>query len=184
MILANENKSIVIEDTAQAFGCEYNGKKLGTFVDIGIFSFGKIKNTIKWREGGLIIINNSYLAKKCRSLINYGSQSSRKQYVHINEGINGKISDFQAAVLLSQTAKVEEIIQRRNKNGLILLKSINGLNGFRSITTEWNNMRNYYMPAFMYHGKHRFKKIKQMLYHGIPVSSPDKFPFPLFSTRF
>ncbi|MBT3817528.1 MAG: aminotransferase class I/II-fold pyridoxal phosphate-dependent enzyme [Candidatus Magasanikbacteria bacterium] len=65
--LAKEKNISTIEDTAHAIGGEYKGKKLGTFADIGMFSFGTDK-VISCVRGGALITNNAEIAKKIKAL--------------------------------------------------------------------------------------------------------------------
>jgi perosamine synthetase len=55
----------VIEDCAQSLGASIDGKRLGTFGDVGVFSFGTYKNINSW-FGGLVVTNDSELARKIR----------------------------------------------------------------------------------------------------------------------
>ena len=61
----------IIEDAAQAPGCKYNKKYLGTLGDIGILSLTETKN-ITSGEGGLLLTNNVNLAKRSRLIRNHG----------------------------------------------------------------------------------------------------------------
>ena len=71
MEIAEKYNLVVIEDTAQGFGAEYNGRMLGTIGDVGTFSFYKTKN-ISTFEGGMITIpHHSKLdSEKIRSITN------------------------------------------------------------------------------------------------------------------
>ena len=84
----------VIYDAAHAFTTEINGRGIGTFGDITMFSFHatKLFNTI---EGGCLTFNNPDLVKKIYNLRNFGIQSEEL----VEEvGINGKLNEIQAAV--------------------------------------------------------------------------------------
>ena len=61
--IADEHTLFLIEDTAEALGSEYNGKKVGTFGDISTFSFFGNK-TITTGEGGMVVTNDAELHKK------------------------------------------------------------------------------------------------------------------------
>lgn len=100
----------VIYDGAHAFGCNYKGKALLSFGDISTCSFHatKLFHTV---EGGSIICNDDELANK---LLLY------RQFGHIGEdyysmGINGKNSEFHAAMGLSVLPKIGEIIAKRKQ---------------------------------------------------------------------
>jgi perosamine synthetase len=65
--IAKKNNLKIIEDCAHSFGADYNGKKLGTFSDIGILSFGSDK-VVSCARGGGLVVNNAEVAKKLRKL--------------------------------------------------------------------------------------------------------------------
>lgn len=86
----------VIEDCAQAHGATYKGKKVGTFGDAGCFSFYPGKNLGALGDGGAVLTDNEELAKKIRSLGNYGSAV---KYHHEYLGTNSRLDEVQAALL-------------------------------------------------------------------------------------
>lgn len=100
----------VIYDAAHAFSTEINGKGIGTFGDITMFSFHatKLYNTI---EGGCLTFNNSDLDRKIYNLRNFGIQSEEL----VEEvGINGKLNEIQAAVGL-ENLKLYKAEQEKRK---------------------------------------------------------------------
>jgi perosamine synthetase len=177
--LAKQQGALIIEDVAQAFGCEFNGQKLGTFGDVGVFSFGKSKFPT-CGEGGLIITNNKGLANDCRTLLNYGLDESNNLYYHSTLGYNAKLSDIQANFLISQWEEFEEKMNRRDKNGRLILDMLNSSPVLRAIETSWNNLSSFYMPSFLFSGRFRDEIIENLIASGMPVSHPSKFPFPVF----
>jgi dTDP-4-amino-4,6-dideoxygalactose transaminase len=88
----------VIEDCAQAHGAEINGKKAGTWGDIGAFSFYPTKNLGAIGDAGAIATNKFDLAKNIRSLGNYGSRVENK-YAYDHLGQNSRLDPLQAAIL-------------------------------------------------------------------------------------
>lgn len=87
----------VVEDCAQAHGAIYNGKKVGTFGDIGCFSFYPTKNLGAIGDGGAIVTNNDNIAARVASLRQYGWE--RKYFVGLPGGRNSRLDEMQAAVL-------------------------------------------------------------------------------------
>ncbi|NET27743.1 MAG: DegT/DnrJ/EryC1/StrS family aminotransferase [Okeania sp. SIO1I7] len=96
MAIARSHNLIVIEDCAQATGAEWSGKKVGSFGDIGCFSFFPTKNLGAFGDGGALTTNNSAIADQVRMLKNHG-QSAKYFYEHI--GINSRLDTIQAAIL-------------------------------------------------------------------------------------
>lgn len=92
--IAKKHNLKVIYDAAHAFSTEINGKGIGTFGDITMFSFHatKLFNTI---EGGCLTYNDETLKRKIYNLRNFGIQSEE---IVEDVGINGKMNEFQAAM--------------------------------------------------------------------------------------
>ncbi len=86
----------IIEDSAQAHGAMYNGKKTGNLGDASGFSFYPGKNLGCLGDGGCITTNDDELAAKIRAIRNYGSNV---KYHNIYKGINSRLDEIQAAVL-------------------------------------------------------------------------------------
>lgn len=96
MALASRHKLAVIEDCAQAAGCTYNGRKVGTIGDFGCFSFFPSKNLGGIGDGGMVLSNRPELAEKVRKLRGHGSA---KKYHHEILGTNSRLDEIQAAAL-------------------------------------------------------------------------------------
>ena len=86
----------VIEDTAQAFGAEYKGKKAGTLGDCGTVSFYPGKNLGAFGDAGMVLTNNKSTAQRLRILLNQGNKD---KYYHIMAGFNHRLDTLQAAIL-------------------------------------------------------------------------------------
>jgi len=106
----------IIEDCAQSFGANLNGKKAGSFGDTGCFSFYPSKNLGGYGDGGIITINDSMIANKLRKLRNHGSRSS---YIHEDIGFNSRLDEIQAGVLLVKFKYIDKYnMARRQKAAL------------------------------------------------------------------
>ena len=112
MKFAKEHHLFVIEDCAQAQGAVYDNKKVGTFGDVGCFSFYPGKNLGALGDGGAIITNDCKLAEKIRALGNYGSE---KKYCHKYQGCNSRLDELQAAFLRIKLKNLDRYNQYRNK---------------------------------------------------------------------
>jgi len=95
--LAKRENIPVIEDCAQAHGAMRDGKKAGSFGDIGCFSFYPTKNLGALGDGGAVVTDNLYLAERVRQLRQYGWES--KYCVTLPGGRNSRLDEIQAAVL-------------------------------------------------------------------------------------
>ncbi|MBC7488709.1 MAG: DegT/DnrJ/EryC1/StrS family aminotransferase [Glaciimonas sp.] len=90
-------KVILIEDCAQAHGACINGKKVGSFGNVGCFSFYPTKNLGALGDGGAVVCNDIELDQKLRSLRQYGW--STKYQVELAGGCNSRLDEMQAAIL-------------------------------------------------------------------------------------
>lgn len=117
MEIANKYKLFVVEDNAQAIGCDYtlsNGKvvKTGAIGTIGCTSFFPSKNLGCYGDGGAIFTNDSELATKIKMISNHGQS---KKYYHDVVGCNSRLDTVQAAVLRIKLRKLDEYNAARNK---------------------------------------------------------------------
>jgi dTDP-4-amino-4,6-dideoxygalactose transaminase len=94
--LANSRKIFIIEDCAQAHGAEWNSKKVGSFGDIGCFSFYPTKNLGAIGDGGAVVTNNPIIADRVRSLRQYGWDGER---ISIEPSGVSRLDEIQAAIL-------------------------------------------------------------------------------------
>ena len=117
MEIALENNLFVIEDNAQAIGCDYllsngNTVKTGTIGHIGCTSFFPSKNLGCFGDGGALFTNNDELAVKIKMISNHGQS---KQYHHDVVGCNSRLDNLQAAVLRIKLRNLDKYNAERNK---------------------------------------------------------------------
>ena len=119
MEIAKKHHLKIIEDCAQSFGSEYNGKKTGTFGDMGCFSFFPSKNLGCYGDGGMIITDDKNLAERLLSLRNHGS---KVRYYHDEIGYNSRLDEVQAAVLNVKFKRIDAYNDGRRKNAALYNK--------------------------------------------------------------
>jgi dTDP-4-amino-4,6-dideoxygalactose transaminase len=117
MKIANKHNIYVIEDNAQAIGCDYffedgKKKKTGTISQIGTTSFYPSKNLGAFGDGGAIFTNDDELAIKLKMIANHGQQ---KRYYHEMVGCNSRLDTMQAAILNIKLKHLDEYISARRK---------------------------------------------------------------------
>lgn len=105
MLLADKYSLYVLEDTAQAFGAEYHGKKAGSIGHMGAYSFFPTKNLGAYGDSGLIVTNDSRLADIASMLRLHGS---KKKYHNEMLGYNSRMDTIQAAILRVKLPYVDE----------------------------------------------------------------------------
>ncbi len=116
MALAKDRGLRVIEDCAQSFGAEYQGRKTGSFGDFGCFSFFPSKNLGGYGDGGMIVTDSRDLADRLISLRNHGS---RVRYYHDEIGFNSRLDEIQAAILRVKLNHIDEYNEKRRRNALL-----------------------------------------------------------------
>jgi dTDP-4-amino-4,6-dideoxygalactose transaminase len=112
----------LIEDAAQAHGSTYGNKKLGTFGDMGCFSFYPSKNLGAFGEGGAIITNNNDYATFCRYYRNYGSIEKYKWEIM---GSNERMHNLQGGILSIKLDFLDEWNRNRTRLADIYIANIN-----------------------------------------------------------
>lgn len=110
--IARKYNLYLVEDCAQSHGCEFDGKKTGSFGDVGCFSFYPTKNLGAFGDGGALVTNNNKLAEKLKMLRNYGS---KVKYQNEMEGVNSRLDEIQAALLSVKLKHLEELTEERIK---------------------------------------------------------------------
>jgi CDP-4-dehydro-6-deoxyglucose reductase, E1 len=157
----------LIEDTCDAVGAEYNGKKVGTFGDLATVSFYPAHH-ITMGEGGAILTSNPLLKKIVESFRDWGrdcwcgpgkDNTCNKRftwnlgtlpngydhkYTYSHIGYNLKVTDMQAAVGLAQLDKIDAFIEARRENYAYLKKGLHDLQEFLILPEDTPNSRPSY----------------------------------------
>ena len=108
--LARKHGVRVVEDCAQAHGAEIRGRKVGTWGDVGAFSFYPTKNLGALGDGGLVLTDDPGLAERIRMLRQYGWRDR-----HVSEffGVNSRLDELQAAILRVKLQHLDEENDKR-----------------------------------------------------------------------
>lgn len=126
MTLAAKYNLNVIEDTAQAFGGEYKGKKLGAIGDAGCFSFFPSKNLGAFGDAGLIATNSDRIAATARMLRVHGS---KQKYFNEAIGYNSRMDELQAAILRVKLPYIDQWNEARRQAASRYHTLLSGLPG-------------------------------------------------------
>jgi UDP-2-acetamido-2-deoxy-ribo-hexuluronate aminotransferase len=185
-ILSEENDIYIIEDLAQAIGCEYKGKKVGNIGHIGVTSFFPSKNLGCYGDGGALFTNDDALANKIRMITNHGQ--SRKYY-HDIVGVNSRLDTIQAAILDQKLKKLDEYISSRQDVAKIYDIELGQMEQFISIpkrTTYSTHVFHQYtlklksnrdeLKEFL-----RERNIPSMIYYPLPI--PDQKAYQHYSNK-
>lgn len=123
--ICDEFNLIFIEDAAHSIATKYNGKQVGSIADMTCFSFHPVK-TITGGEGGAVLTNNEEFYKKLVLAHTHGITHDENMmedaphegpwyYEEISLGYNYRITDFQAALIVSQMDKLDDFASRRKE---------------------------------------------------------------------
>ncbi|HEX2412753.1 MAG TPA: DegT/DnrJ/EryC1/StrS family aminotransferase [Solirubrobacteraceae bacterium] len=104
----------VIEDCAQAHGARYEGQRVGTFGDLGCFSFYPTKNLGGWGDGGAVVASDPELATTVKLLRSHGEGP---RYHHSMVGTTARLDALQAALLRVKLRRLEGWNEGRRRVG-------------------------------------------------------------------
>jgi perosamine synthetase len=110
--LAGRHGLTVIEDSCEAIGATYEGRKAGSFGESGAFAFYPNKQ-ITTGEGGAVVTSDENVARLCRSWRNQGRGEDGAWLQHERLGYNYRLSDMNCALGLAQLSRLGEILQKR-----------------------------------------------------------------------
>ena len=129
----------LIFDAAHAFGCSYNGRMIGNFGDMEVFSFHATKffNTL---EGGAVVTNDDALAAKIRLMKNFGF-SGYDNVIYI--GTNGKMNEVSAAMGVTGLETLDEFISLNRRNHEAYRRGLDGLPGIALVPYDDRERNNY-----------------------------------------
>lgn len=172
--LAKSHNLAVLEDAAHAWGSQSRGQGAGTIGRCGTFSFQVSKN-ITAGEGGILVTDNKDLADLCRSFTHCGRTEGSAWYDHNNLGSNLRMTEFQAAILLAQLARLEEHIARRQRNAALLDEALAGIPAIRRLAPATDmTRRSYHMYIFRLNetelGVSRARFLEALEAEGVPAS--------------
>ncbi len=125
LAIANKHGLIVIEDSCEALGSSYHGKRCGGFGAASVFGFYPNKQ-LTTGEGGMIVTDDASLAERCRSLRNQGRDAGAGWLLHARLGYNYRLSDIQCAIGIVQLQRMDDIIGERRRVEALYRSALNG----------------------------------------------------------
>jgi 8-amino-3,8-dideoxy-alpha-D-manno-octulosonate transaminase len=143
--VCDKHNLVLIEDACQAIGGSFEGKPLGSYGDIGCFSFDFVK-TITCGEGGGLITNNKDYYTQADHYSDHGHDHigyDRGAETHPFLGYNYRISELHAAVGLAQIKRLDDFLGIQEKNYNILVASIEKLEGITLRRVPIGGVQNY-----------------------------------------
>lgn len=174
--LAQKHGLALLEDAAQAIGAEWRHRKVGSIGAMGTFSFQSSKN-LNSGEGGIITTNDRALADTAWSLMNVGRTKGGAWYDHPVLGWNYRMTEFQAALVLSQMDRLEEQMRTREEHAAYLSARLRDAGGLRPLATGEGVTRHAHHIFIVryqseeFGGLPRDRFLRAMSAEGIPMSA-------------
>ncbi len=172
--VATENDIYLVEDCAQAHGAVYDEKKVGSWGDLAIFSFGGIK-LMTCGQGGMITTSSEELYKRCYAITNRGHLPDGMVNPYGIIGENFQLSELQAAILLPQIDLLESYSQKREETFDLLDQELSKIDGIEILSQFPRTQRRAHMRySFCYKNKlsqklPRNQLIRKLNEAGIPA---------------
>lgn len=126
--VARAENLIVLEDAACALGAVHQGKPLGHFGRMTVFSFHPRKS-VSTGEGGVVVTDEPALADAMRALRNHGQEMLEGRREFTNAGFNYRLTELQAAVGLAQLQRLPRILEAKKKLAARYLAELHGWRG-------------------------------------------------------
>ena len=166
----------ILEDAAQAHGARWRGRGVGSWGAAGCFSFQQSK-TITAGEGGAVTTNDKAIEERVASFANCGRIRPTDEHLKENPvGRNHRLSDLQAAVLLAQLSRLDELADRRQHNADYLDRELGQIEGISVRPADERITRSaFYLYLFRYDpagfgGLPRDEFAKALQAEGIPAN--------------
>jgi UDP-2-acetamido-2-deoxy-ribo-hexuluronate aminotransferase len=166
MKLSEKYNIPVIEDAAQSFGAEMNGKKSCSIATISTTSFFPAKPLGCYGDGGALFTNNDNLATAIKEIRNHGQS---KRYTHTKLGFNSRLDTLQAAILIEKLAIFPGEVEKRQAVAMRYDEFLRGklkvtkvADGFKSVYAQYtievdnretfqNNMKEHGIPTAVHY---------------------------------
>ncbi|HEY3313426.1 MAG TPA: DegT/DnrJ/EryC1/StrS family aminotransferase [Anaerolineales bacterium] len=168
--VAREHGLTVIEDSCEALGATYQGKKAGTFGDFGIFAFYPNKQ-MTTGEGGLVITNDDKAAALMRALRNQGRAPGDTWLSHTYLGYNYRLDEMSAALGLAQMNRLEELLTKREIVAGWYAEGLEGIPGIEipQVVPETTRMSWFVYVIRLAAGIDRAELAKRLEARGVPI---------------
>lgn len=154
MAIAEEHDLLVLEDSAQAHGATFDGKRAGNWGHASGFSFYPGKNLGALGDAGAITTNDAELAQTVRALGNYGSH---RKYENLYQGVNSRLDEMQAALLRVKLQHLDTETRIRQQIALVYALGIE--NHMISLPIDRNStlatLQDHVFHLFVVRVKHR-----------------------------
>ena len=174
--IVNKNNIFLVEDCAHAHGTEWRGRRVGAIGDMGGFSFQESKS-LAAGEGGVVLTDDDELTDRGRLIHNIGRVVGRPGYEHYILSSNYRMSEFQAALLLSKLESLPQEVETKHSNGEYLAGKLRKIEGIEPLRQDPRiTKRGYYFFVVRYNsdqfgGLSKQKFLRALQAEGVPAGS-------------
>ncbi len=188
MAIAHKYNLRVIEDAAPALGAEFKGRKVGSFGDVGCFSFQGAKLTVSG-EGGIFVTNDESIYEKAKLLSSMGRTDSQSVFWSDMIGYQYTISNLTAALALAQVERIEELMAMKRQIFDWYHDRLKDVPGIKIIKEKKDCKSNYCYPSILLEDSvaanrdEVLLKLKNINVHCRP-GFPQMSHFPMYEKRF
>jgi dTDP-4-amino-4,6-dideoxygalactose transaminase len=181
--IAAQSKLAIVEDACHSWGSKWRRKGTGALGNCGAFSFQMSKN-ITSGEGGILLSDDEELAETARSFSNCGRAKGREWYEHFLLGDNLRLTELQAALLLTQLTRLGAQTAKREANAACLDQALKDVPGIATVQRDARaTRRSYHLYCFRFvaaqwGGAKRARFLEALQAEGIPATAG--YPRPLY----
>lgn len=151
MELADRHNLKLVEDAAQSLGSRYEGKHLGTFGQIGSFSFSFPK-VITTGQGGALVTDDPDLHHSIELIKDFGRPRGGVDY-HERFGFNSKFTDLQAVIGIEQMKKLPWRVERKKEMFRLYRQMLEGVEGLTWIETDLEDVSPWFIDVLVEGGR-------------------------------
>lgn len=168
--LAKKNNIKVIEDCSQAHGAKINKKIVGTFGDIGVWSFCNDKIISTLGEGGMVSTNNKKIFEKIWSLKDIGKNYQKYhskiinfkfRWLHDDIGTNARLTEVQSYAGFHQIKQLNKFIYHRQQNASYVYSQLKTVPCLKFIIAPKKYTNVFYRLNFLFDDKYSSKKLSR-----------------------
>jgi len=138
---------VIIEDAAQSLGSFHEGKHIGSFGDIGCFSFSMPK-IITMGQGGALITNDKVIDEKIKMIKNFGRKKGGG-HDHESMGYNFKFTDLQAVLGIAQMKELDERVKRKREMFSLFIELLEDVKGIEFIHINLNEETPWFIDVLV-----------------------------------
>jgi len=172
--IADRHGIAVIEDAAEAIGSILNGRKAGTFGDLGVFSFHGSK-TMTAGEGGMVVTDDDALFNRMLTLRDHGRRPGDVTFFNSEVAFKYKMSGLQAAMGHAQLQRIEELVASKRMIFRLYQERLEGIPGICLNPERAGERNSYWMTTVVW--DHSFDLTKENLIEALGNRGIDSRPF-------